>query len=854
MRSVIFTFFSMILLINLFADEKVNQIRTLQTHGLDYIEKEYRISSEVFSSDKDSQMWIEAEDSYLVSFYPNGNAIKNEKCSGGNGIIDVMSASYQIKLNQTIKSYEVWVRINYLKTGESVISSFVDGDVLNAKSLKLIVTEKDLNRWVWLKLNTISSIEEYRKLTVSSKGQFILLDKLLVAPGDKINSKVVLEAGIGGEPVKSEAVYGEWLSEKFRPAGVKAWKRVEIKTRNEDARLFKVYFKTKAKDEWTVLNKDHSLDLEADYKNGDFIQFKIKFSRKDKDSTFFEKLDLIYDVNPFVLKSIQNLNAEVQVSFINGKIYSLTNKVSGKSYIPPDRGIMPFLLYYKGEDGDLVEIDENDFYPSKPEIVDLKNGKYSLRIPFKGETTNIKVDYKLTLDISNDLMYTELAVKGKGNVTVAGVDFPRFQNLVLSPTWESDHVIFPLSGGLKVDAPAAGAYLNGVYPEECSLPWMDIAGDNGGIFFYYPDYQESKKPVSLKVFHNVSMDGVHMAFFHEIEDANRILLNSVIVLHDKNWHAGAEKYKSIAENSNKSIDKKAVSDVGSYALLLSPFEENIADYSAEQKVLLKYLNVNHATPGVNSEKVISLKDNKDITNIKRLVSLSDLTIRKSSNDIFMLDFFGDNAEIFQFCYSENKLMSKFLDTMSLKDLQNYYKKNWVYNRIVPVFGYEGRDVALLHSRIKPFVDVTSQKAKFLDDLGLESYQTEELMIKRYDYSDADKKLICLLYYHDGKSKSVSLLLNNIGKINNIYHTSVGKPYEEIAFQYVDNQLKFEVPNSNQPYGALLLSLGGAGKEMLHGQIEQDRLTPKLNQVSISLINFSNSLARVKLSFKDKNTA
>jgi hypothetical protein len=383
MRHISLSFLFMFFLMMVSADEKVNQIRTLQTHGLDLVEKEYRLSSEIYNADKEGQIWLEAEASYLLSFYPNGNSIKNEKCSGGSGIIDVMSASYQIKLNQSIKNYEVWVRVHYLKTGEYVINSFVDGNVLNAKSTKVVVAEKDVNRWLWLKINTIASVEEYRKLTISAKGQSVLLDKVLVAPGEKINSKLILEAGLGSEPIKSEAEYGEWLSEQFRPAGVRLWKSVKIKARNEDVRLFKVYFKTKSKD-WTIVNKDLSLDLKADDINGDFIQFKIKFSKKDNVSTFFEKLELVYDVNLSVLKSVHNSNAEIQTSFINGKIYSIINKVTGKSYIPQDRGVMPFLLYSKNDDGELVEIDENDFYPSKPEIVDLKNGKYALKISYRG--------------------------------------------------------------------------------------------------------------------------------------------------------------------------------------------------------------------------------------------------------------------------------------------------------------------------------------------------------------------------------------------------------------------------------------------------------------------------------------
>lgn len=851
MRQISLSLLLMCFLMMISADEKVNQIRTLQTHGLDFVEKEYRLSSEIYSADKEGQIWLEAEASYLLSFYPNGNTIKNEKCSGGSGIVDVMSASYKVKLNQSIKSYEVWARVHYLKTGEYVINSFVDGNVLNAKSTKVSIAEKDLNRWLWLKINAITSTEEYRKLTISAKGQSILLDKVLVAPGEKINTKLILEAGLGSEPVKTEAEYGEWLSEQFRPAGVRLWKSVKIKARNEDARLFKVYFRTKSKD-WTILNKDHSLDLKADDISGDFIQFKIKFSKKDEVSSYFEKLELVYEVNLSVLKSVQNSNAEIQTSFINGKIYSIINKVTGKSYIPQDRGVMPFLLYSKNEDGELMEIDENDFYPSKPEIVDLKNGKFALKISYRGETTGLKVDYKLTVESNSDLINAELNIRGKGNVTIAGVDFPRLQNVVLSPTWESDHVIFPLSGGLKVDAPAAGAYLNNSYPEECSLPWLDIAGENGGIFLYYPDYHETKKSVSLKVYHNVTMDGIHMAFFHQVEDPSKIQLNSVMVLHDKNWHAGAEKYKSFVENAAKKNEKVA-SEVESYGLVLSPFEDAITEYSAEQNVLLKYLNVNHAIPTLNSEKIANLKDVKEQVKLSRLVSLSDLNIPKNSSDVYMLDSFGDNAEIFQFCYPDKKLMGKVYDSMTLKELQNYYKRNWIYNRVVPVFGNEGREMSLLQSRVKPFFDTLGQKSKFLDDLGLEGYQTEELMLKRYDYSDADKKVICILYYHDGNPKKVSLLLNNIGKINNIYHTSIGKPFEEILFQYVDNQLKFEVPSASQPFGALLLSLGGAGKEMLYGQAVQDKITPKVNQISVSLINFSNALARVKLTFKDKNS-
>lgn len=850
MRFILLAFLFIFLNLTILPDEKVTQIRTLQTHGLDLVEKEYRLSSEIYNADKDGQIWIEAEASYLLSFYPNGNTTSNEKYSGGKGIIDVMSASYQVRLNNSNKSYDIWVRLYYSKPGEYILNSFVDGDVLNTKSLKITITEKNLNKWAWVKINSITSVEEYRKISISSKSQLVLLDKILVTPSEKVNTKLISETSQGGDPVKTEAENGEWLSEKFKPAGVTLWKSVVIKARNEDARLFKVYFRTKSKD-WTIINQDHSLGIKANDINGDYIQFKIKFSKKDNSSTFFEKIDLTYDVNSSVLKSLQNSNSEIQTSFIDGKIYSLVNKVTGKSYIPLDRGVMPFLLYTKGEDGDLIEIDENDFYPSKPEIIDLKNGKYALKISFKGETSGLKVDYKLTVETNSDLIHAELIVKGKGNVTVAGVDFPRMRNMMLSPSWESDHVIFPLSGGLKIDAPAAGAYLSGIYPEECSLPWLDIVGENGGMFFYYPDYQETKKPVSLKVYHNISMDGVHVAFFHNIEDASKIQLNTVMVLHDKSWHAGAEKYKVITENENKK-ENKLSSNIKSYGLLSSPFDNTPADYNAEQEILLKFLNVNHSIPTMNSEKIVNLTNKKEILNLSRMVSLSDLNIPKNSSDVLMLDNFGDNAEIFQYCFPERKLMGKVFDTMSLKEIQAYYKKNWVYNRILPVFGYEGREVALLQSRINPFIDTTNLKAKFLDDLGLESYQTEELMIKRYDYSDADKKIICLLYYHNGKSKSVSLMLNNIGKINNIYHTAIGIPFEEVPFQYADNKLKFEVPNSTQPYGALLLSLGGTGKEMLHGQITQDRLTPKENQVSLSLINFSNSLARVKLTLKEKN--
>ena len=850
MRFVIFAFLSIFMFTNVFGDEKINQIRTLQTHGLDFVEKEFRLSSEIFNADKDGQIWIEAEASYLLSFYPNGNIIKTENCSGV-GIVDVMSSSYQIKLDQKIKSYEVWVRIKYLKQGDCVINSFVDGDVLNVKGNKITVTEKEINKWVWVKINTVSSQEEFRKLTISGKGSIVLFDKILVSPSDKVNSKLILEASLGGEPIKSDSNYGEWISEKFKPAGVKLWKRVQIKARNNEEKYFKVYFKTRTKD-WTVLNKDLSLDQEADYKNGDYIQFKIKFSKKEKDSPIFEKLELVYEENPFVLKSIQNINSDIQVSFINGKIYALTNKVTGKSYIPQDRGVMPFLLYSKGDDGDLVEIDENDFYPSKPEIVDLKNGYLVLKISFKGETSGLKVDYKMTVETNTDIIKSELSLKGKGNVVVAGVDFPRMQNLILSPNWESDHVIFPLSGGLKIDAPAAGAYLNGNYPEECSLPWLDIVGDNGGVFFYYPDYQETKKNVTLKVFHNISMDGIHMAFFHNIEDASKIQLNSVMSLHAKNWHAGADKYKMITEGLNKKNDTKLISDVDCYAQILSPFEDSITESSPEQKILLKYLNVSYLAPSTYADKILNLNNNKANVAVSRLVRLSDLNFQKNSNEIFMLDSFGDNAEVFQFCYPDKKLMGKVFENMSLKTLQEYYKKNWIFNRVIPVYGYEGREMSLLHARIKPFVDPSNQKSKFLDDLCLENYQSEELMLKRYDYNDGDKKIICLLYYHDGKPKNVSLLLNEVGKINNIYHTSIGKSFEEIPFQYVDNQLKFEIPNSDQPFGAILLSMGGAGKEMVYGQLVQDRLTPKLNNLSISLINFSNSLARVKLTLKDKN--
>jgi hypothetical protein len=848
MRSIFTAFIIIILTSSIFADEKTNQIRTLQTRGLDFVEKEYRLSSEIFNEDKDSQIWIEAEDSYLLSFFPNGNTFKNEKCSGGKGLIDFMSANYQIKLNKNYKSYEVWVRINYVNAGECNINSFIDGDVLNAKTQKISVTNKDINKWVWVKINTVNSIEEFRKLTLSAKGSIVILDKILVSPSDKVNNKLILEAGIGGTPIKTDSSYGEWLSEKFRPAGVRMWKKVVIKARNNEERFFKVYFKTKSKD-WTVLNKDHSLDQEADYKNGDFIQFKIKFSKKDKEDPIFEKLDLVYDENPFVLKSIQNLNSEIQVSFINGKIYSLINKTTGKSYLPPDRGVMPFLLYSKNEDGDLVEIDENDFYPSKPEIIDLKNGIVILKISFKGETSGLKVDYKMSLEGNSDIIKSELSLKGKGNVTVAGVDFPRYQNLILSPSWETDNVIFPLSGGLKIEAPAAGAYLNANYPEECSLPWIDVVGENGGLFIYYPDYLETKKSVNFKVYSNVSMDGIQATIFNSVNDPSKIVLNSVIALHSNSWHEGAEKYKLLVEP--KKNDNKILNNMDTFAQILSPFTDTVSEITPEQKVLLKFLNVDFLSPASNADVIQNLKNSKDLVAVSRLVSLSDLSLQKKSNEVFMLDSFGDNSEIFQYCYPDKKMMSKVREVMNLAELQEYYKKNWVYNRVIPVFGYEGREASLLQERVKPFIDTKSQKSKFLDDLNLKNYQTEKLMLKRYDYADADKKLICLLYYHEGKSTEVSIVLNETSKINNIYHTSVGKTFEEIPFRYEENRLKFEIPNSNQPYGAILLSLGGAGKELVYGQIEQSRSTPKANNLNVSLINFANTSARVKLTLKDK---
>jgi len=848
MRTIFIIFFSILLTSSFYADEKINQIRTLQTRGLDYIEKEYRLSSEIFNEDKDGQIWIEAEESYLLNFFPNGNIIKNEKCSGGKGLIDVMSANYQIKLNKNIKTYEIWIRINYLSAGECNLNSFIDGDVLNAKIQKISVTSKELNKWVWVKINSITSAEEFRKLTLSAKGSVIILDKVLVSPSDKVNSKLILEASVGGNSVKSDSNYGEWLSEKFRPAGVKLWKRVIIKARNNEERFFKVYFKTKTKD-WTVLNKDHSLDQEADYKNGDFIQFKITFSKKDKEDPIFEKIDLVYDENPFVLKSIQNVNSEIQVSFINGKIYSLINKTTGKSYFPADRGIMPFLLYTKNADGDLVEIDENDFYPSKPEIIDLKNGTVVLKIAFRGETSGLRVDYKMSLETNSDIIKSELSLKGKGNVTVAGVDFPRFQNLVLSPSWETDNVIFPLSGGLKIEAPAAGAYLNANYPEECSLPWLDIVGENGGIFIYYPDYLETKKSINFKIYPNVSMDGIQATIFNNVNDPSKILINSVFALHSNNWHEGAEKYKSLV--GSKKSDPKALIPPNTYAHILSPFNDIVQELTPEQSIQLKFLNSEYLSPTINADTLQSALNSKNLVNISRLVSLSDLSLLKKSNEIFMLDSFGDNAEIFQICYPDKKMMSKVWENMSIGELKNYYKMNWVYNRVIPIFGYEGREVSLLYDRVKPFIDLNSQKTKFLDDQNLKSYQTENLTVKRYDYSDADKKLICLLYYHDGKPKEVSLALNEISKINNIYHTSIGSSYEELPFRYEENRLKFTIPNASQPYGALLLSLGGTGKDLLFGQLEQDRRTSKQNSLNVSLINFANMSARLKFSIKDK---
>ncbi len=161
------------------------------------------------------------------------------------------------------------------------------------------------------------------------------------------------------------------------------------------------------------MNRSRTLDLDADYKNGDFIQFKIDFYKEGDQSTSFAGLEVEYETNPFVLKEAQSKSGKVSVSFINGKIYELLNKTTGKNYLPVDQGIMPFLIYIKDANGENIPIDENDFYPLKPELKVAKNGEQIFRIPYKGEKSNIRVDLQMTLNPNSDVIDSSIVRKSK---------------------------------------------------------------------------------------------------------------------------------------------------------------------------------------------------------------------------------------------------------------------------------------------------------------------------------------------------------------------------------------------------------------------------------------------------------
>ncbi|PCJ63303.1 MAG: hypothetical protein COA79_00415 [Planctomycetota bacterium] len=819
------------------ANEKKNIIKTLQTNGLDFVEKEYRISSSIHQGNAKNQVWIEAENSYLLSFYTNGDfkTLDNKT----KVIYDIMSASYQCALNiDKVKMYDVYARIFLNKPGSYSLNSFVDGDILNATTSNIEINAKNTGRWAWIKINKLESNYQYKKITISSKGKGVFLDKLLLIPSNKINKSQLTKIGVGESPQIKDADYGVWLSEKFRPAGVKKWNSVRIKARNEEPRLFRVYFKTRLM-KWTLLNKSRTLDLDADYKNGDFIQFKIKFSKKNGKSTSFENLEVSYEVNPYVIKKINNKTAELGISFINGKIYILKNMVTGKSYIPQDRGIMPFLLYRKLDNGNLVAYDQNDFYPYKPSVINLKNGSKSIKITYKGERSGIKVDVKFTVNPLNEFIDAELQIKSKGK-NIAEIDFPRLSHISTSNNWENDTLIYPLNGGLKIQAPAAGGFLKNSYPKELSMPWMDIYGDKGGLFIFQPN--SASQEFRFKSFHNIAMDSVELAINRNVEGTSRIKLNSVIALHKGHWHDGARIYKEWLENNKK--NKENLISLHSYTFLNSSLKttDGTSNYKNDYYSFLGS-SYSVSLQSKFSNKLINI-NSKSMIDINYSNSLADL----NSNDksLLVINNFGDNPEIFQYCNPEKKLMEIFNRDQILSSLDEYYKRQWVYNRVFPVSGSLGRKVLHLKNKIGEFIS-SSKKVIFLDDLALEDYQSDSLLIKRYDFNDGHKKLICLLYSSDSSAeKSVSLTLGNSIRINNVYHVTIDSQVTTIGHQYIDSALKFKIPYSKHKFGAILLSMGGNGKKMVFGSLEFIKNSFVGNNLILNVVNTSTSIARLKI--------
>ncbi len=239
---------------------------------------------------------------------------------------------------------------------------------------------------------------------------------------------------------------------------------------------------------------------------------------------------------------------------------SLKSKLSGDDYIKgkPKFPLISLFTWINDEKKELL--------PGLPEII---GGENELKITYR-EFSGYAVDCCLTIIAKSDEIEMNASIENKDpDLTVTEIMMPHLSNIYLGQSYEDDMIIYPHHAGEKTVNPimeygpnrkeffrASSIPVDDFYRREinycglASMSWMYYYDNENGL---YLGSHDPRFPVTGVIAETSGKaEDPWMAFcfrkYHRIEEGTCYKTGSYIIgITEKDWHEGANKYRSYIE-------------------------------------------------------------------------------------------------------------------------------------------------------------------------------------------------------------------------------------------------------------------------------------------------------------------